>query len=357
MIKYIPLLTLAACFSLTSNAQENIKYDPRIYKTWISLNNRKSLLAGVLYEIKDSSILISNSLLKQDYLKGNYKVTDINFKNIDHVSVRGKNSLLIGSIIGTAAGIAGAVGIAQGIARKDEFFGAFIIVGTPIIVLGTGIGALVGSFRVRIPINGSFEYFRRNERKLESYSHFREYSNGLNIYEQAYEHKWFIGLMMGPSIPAGDLDDKLEATINNGSAKTGGISSFILGYSIKEKLGISASFLSSSYNIKNSTTDKWWGLTSILAGPMFSFPVKKSLFLDLKPMIGYTNASLNVGNTSEKSGNGFGIYSNVSLRYNFSRRWCALVETGYLFSSQKFYDDNKIMQAINIGVGVAYRLK
>jgi hypothetical protein len=78
-------------------------------------------------------------------------------------------------------------------------------------------------------------------------------------------------------------------------------------------------------------------------------------FLDLKPMIGYTNASLNVGDSIEKPGNGFCIYPSISLRYNFSRRWCALAETGYLFSSQNFRDTIKKMQAINFCFGIGYR--
>jgi hypothetical protein len=357
MKKYITLITLVLCISHSISAQDNTINRNKIYRVWISFNNNKNPAKGILYEIKDTSILISNSLFKKDYLTSNFKVTDINYKIIDHLYLRNKNSVTIGTVIGTAAGIVGAFGIAGSIANKDELAGAMLLFGSPFIALGTGIGALIGSFRIHIPINGSFETFKQNESRLKKHSYLQEYSNGFNIYEKAYEHKWFIGLVLDLSLPSGDFEDTMTGTLKTNLAKTGGNGGFILGFIFKENFGISASYLNSSYNIKNSTTDKWWSLTSFLAGPMFSVPVIKSFFLDLKPMIGYTNASLNVGNTSEKSGNGFGIYPSASLRYNFSRRWCALLETGYLFSNQKFYDNNKKMQAINLGVGIAYRFK
>jgi hypothetical protein len=357
MKKIALIVLLVICDLHSTTAQENSKQKSINFQTWIHLYNQQKPLRGVLYEIKDSSIWISNSMVKADYLTSNFKVSNIEYKNIGYVYLRNRYSVVIGTVIGTAVGIAGAFGIAGSIANKDELAGAMLLFGSPFIALGTGIGALIGSFRIHIPINGSFETFKQNESRLKRYSYLQEHSNGFNIYEKVYEHKWFIGLVLDLSLPSGDFEDTMTGTLKTNLAKTGGNGGFILGFIFKENFGLSASFLNSSYNIKNSTTDKWWSLTSFLAGPMFSVPVINSFFLDLKPMIGYTNASLNVGNTSEKSGNGFGIYPSASLRYNFSRRWCALVETGYLFSNQKFYDDIKKMQAINLGAGIAYRFK
>ena len=363
MKKFVTLLTLAICIFFSSSAQENLKYQNKIYKTWISLNtktwtsidNKESMLRGVLYEIKDSSVLISNSLLRQDYLKGNFKVSYIDFKNIDHLHVRSKNSLAIGTFIGFVLGVVGAYGIAQGIAREDEIAGAMVIVGTPFIFLGTAIGASAGSLRIHIPINGNYENFKRNENRLERYSYLKEYSSGTNIYEKAYEHKWFFGLLMGPSFPSGDFKGNFTSNTKDNVVKTGGTGNFILGYSYKESFGISASFFNSSYNIKNSTTDKWWNLVSFLAGPMFTVPLRNSFFIDLKPMIGYTDASLIDGESTVRYGNGFGLYASTSLRYNFSKRWCALAETGYLFSRQNFWDSVNKMQTINFCFGIGYR--
>jgi hypothetical protein len=160
---------------------------------------------------------------------------------------------------------------------------------------------------------------------------------------------------LGPSFPSGDFEDDFAGSSNDGSVKMGGTSSFIFGYSFKENFGISVSFSNTQYNIKYSNSDKSWNLVSFMAGPMFSVSLRNSFFLDLKPMIRYTNASLNVGDNIERSGNGFSIYPSTSLRYNFSRRWSALAETGFLISNQNFGDSIKKMQAINFCFGIGYR--
>jgi hypothetical protein len=357
----IPVILLN--ISLISVAQQDTVQRSRIYKTWISLNNqiwtsfdnKESQIKGLLYEVKDSSILISNSFVKQDYLKGNFKVTYIDFKNINDVRIRGKYNIAIGTTIGTLLGVIGAVGIAQGIAREDEFAGAMVLVGTPVIAVGAGIGALFGAMRIHIPINGSFENFKRNESRLEKHSYLHESSKGPNIYEKEYEHKWFFGILMGPSFPSGDFEDDFTGSSNDSEVKTGNIGNFILGYNFKENFGISASFIGNTYNMNNSTSEEWWTLVSFLAGPVFSVPFQNKFFLDLKPMIGFTNASLNTVDSSVGYGNGIGIYPSTSIRFNFSRRWCALSEVGYLFTNQNFGDRFKKMQAINLSFGIGYR--
>jgi len=349
---------MALCCYYSSAAQEDSIKTPKIFDTWISFNNQSKGLKGVLYEIRDSSILVSNSSLKADYLTGDFKVSNIDFKNIDYVSVRKKNRVLTGTIVGSVVGLATAVGFVRSAGGIDEFGGIIMLLyGTPAIALGAGIGALASSFRIKIPINGSFENFKSNERRLERYSYLNEYSNSMNIYEKAYEHKWFIGLIGGLSIPSGDFEHSIQNNTDEDFPKLGGNTDFILGYSFKQNYGISASYLNSSYNFKNSSTDTWWSVSSVLAGPMLSFPVKNSLYLDLKPMIGSTSASLNTDDSNEISGNGFSMYPCISIRYNFSIRLCALVETGYLFSTQKFEDGNKKIQTTNLSAGIAYRFR
>lgn len=363
MKKPVLITVLLLCTTFSSLAQQDTVQRSRIYKTWISLNNKiwtsfdnkESKIIGVLYEVKDSSILISNSLVKQDYRKGNFKLSYIDFKNINDVHIRGKYNIAIGTTIGTVLGVIGAVGISKGIAREDEFAGAMVMVGSPVIVLGAGIGALLGTIRIHIPINGSFENFKRNESRLEKHSYLHEYSNGPNIYEKEYEHKWFFGILLGPSFPSGDFEDDFSGSSNDSEVKTGNLGNFILGYNFKENIGISASFFDNQYDMMNSTSEEWWNLVNFLAGPVFSVPFLNRFFLDLKPMMGYTSASLIVDGYSERYGNGFSIYPSTTIRYNFSRRWCALTEVGYLFTNQNFGDGIKKMQAFNLSFGIGYR--
>jgi hypothetical protein len=346
------------------SAQENKSFQSvgvpssRIYKTRISLNNYRGQLKGVLFEIKDSSVLISNSLVKADYSSGNFKVTYIHFSDIDHLSIRKKNRVLNSTLLGSVAGFTTAYIAANSVTKnKDESAFFMFIYGVPSVALGACFGALIGSFRINFPVKGSFEYFKRNETRMEKYSYFRENSDGLNTFEKQYDHKWFLGLIMGPSFPSGDFADKPDGNSNESAAKTGGSGSFVLGYNFKENFGISVNYSNNTYNIEGSTTDKYWSLTSILAGPMFSNHLNNSLFLDLKPMIGYAFASQYSNNINEKSGNGPAIYPGASLRYNFSRRWCMLMETGLLLSNPEYPDGRKTTNAFNFGLGIAYRFR
>ena len=50
---------------------------PKIYKTWISLNAAPFDVKGVLYEVKDSSVSVSNSLVVLDYSTDNFNVVDL----------------------------------------------------------------------------------------------------------------------------------------------------------------------------------------------------------------------------------------------------------------------------------------
>jgi hypothetical protein len=165
-----------------------------------------------------------------------------------------------------------------------------------------------------------------------------------NIYEKSYDHKWYLGYLMNLTVPFGKFEDMSAGNLNEHLAGTGGVGSFGLGYSYRDNIGASAIFLDCQFNIRNSASDKWWNLVSINAGPMYSFPIMKNFFLDLKPMIGLNTASLSAGSTEEKSGRGTGIYTGAMSGYNFSRRWCALAEAGYMYSNLKFEDEIKLFR-------------
>jgi hypothetical protein len=330
----------------------------RIYKTWVSLNSYKGQIKGVLFEIRDSSVLLSNSLVKEDYQSGNIKVTNIWFNDIDHISVRKKNKILNSTLIGSAAGLATEIIAAYSVTNnKDESAFLALVYSLPSIVFGAGIGALIGSFRFHIPVKGSFEYFKGNQNRLEKFSYIRETSDGIKIYNNQSEHKCFAGLTFGPSFPSGKFASDSVASTNESFPKTGGYGSLLLGIYIKRDLGLSINYFNSSYNITNSASANYWSFSSILAGPVFSHHFKEYFFLDMKPMIGYVFVNKYVNNISESSGNGLAIFPAVSLRYNFSKRWCMLTESGLLLSNPEYSDSKKSTNAFNIGLGIAYRFR
>ncbi len=67
IINVIAFIVICCLSSL--QAQDTIQ-KIKIYKTWVSLNSEPFQIRGVLYEIKDSSILVSKSLVVQDYYSG-----------------------------------------------------------------------------------------------------------------------------------------------------------------------------------------------------------------------------------------------------------------------------------------------
>jgi hypothetical protein len=150
----------------------------RIYKIWISSTNILPLAKreGVLYEIKDSSISVSNSLRREDYYNRNFRLSEIKYADIDVVKTRMKNSILVGALAGGLTGfLAGTViGIISGddppgilsftAGEKAMVYGSMLAAGC------AGIGALEASIKIKIPINGSLEKFKSNRNRLKRYS-------------------------------------------------------------------------------------------------------------------------------------------------------------------------------------------
>jgi len=185
-MKRLVLITVVfLCFHFLLSAQgDSIKLWFRgntegkfIYKTWISLNNRQNMMKGVLYEVNDSSVLVSNSFLKKDYSIGKYNVTKISFRNIDLVKIRMKNSKVIGASLGAVTGFV--AGWLIGLNKGDDPPGWGLtfsardkakIYGIPMAIGGTVIGGLVGSIRIKIPINGNIDKFNRNKSRLKTHT-------------------------------------------------------------------------------------------------------------------------------------------------------------------------------------------
>jgi hypothetical protein len=153
-----------------------------IYKTKISLINGKHLMKGVLYAVNDSSVLISNSLVKKDYSTGKFELSKISFNNIDLIKIHRKNSVGRGIWIGALTGFAtgGLLGWMSGddpqpapgsftftwlsAGDKAKMFGSLLAVS------GVLTGALIGMLEHKIPINGNMGNFNRNKSRLKKYT-------------------------------------------------------------------------------------------------------------------------------------------------------------------------------------------
>ncbi len=148
----------------------------QIYKSWIYFNNGKIATEGLLYEVKDSSIMLTSTLRLPKPL--DYKV-----EHIELVEVRKDGSVTTGVLVGSLVG--GAVGLVVGIAavpkcdEDDWSCNLGNVVAAPVIVLGSGagfglagglIGAALASPKVTFPIGGNYEKYHDQKEKLREYS-------------------------------------------------------------------------------------------------------------------------------------------------------------------------------------------
>ena len=147
-----------------------VKADPS--KSEITLLSGTDQVTGALFQLKDSSILVSNSLVKLDYETGNYEVSELYIDDINLISTKKRGRSLQGLLIGGAIGIG--TGAAIGLISGDDtgYILAFtaeqkaLMGGVSLGAIGALAGAVVGSFRIKIPINGSMDNYNLKKKKL-----------------------------------------------------------------------------------------------------------------------------------------------------------------------------------------------
>jgi hypothetical protein len=173
-MKFLNVSALIVFCCLNSlNAQDTIQ-KINIYRTWVSLNSEPFNIKGVLYEIKDSSILVSSSVVIRDYSTDRFGMINLHINDIETIKTRKNGNIgkgvLIGAITGFAVG--GFIGLLSGndppcpsgswFCLRYSAGEKALMAGIPLAVCGAGIGALIGSIKVTIPINGSINNYNRN---------------------------------------------------------------------------------------------------------------------------------------------------------------------------------------------------
>lgn len=176
------LFTTAIIFLLIpflSKAQDTITRKD-INRLWVDMRNEALINIGVLYELRDSSIVMSFSSNKKDYLRNDLEKIELGINDINTIKIRRKNSILKGFLIG--AGIGCAIGVIYGFSKGDDppagryfnlrFSAEEKAIGCGFLgFLGGGIfGVMIGSINVKIPINGSKTEYQKHKQKLRKYS-------------------------------------------------------------------------------------------------------------------------------------------------------------------------------------------
>ena len=185
-MKAIKVISLIALCCLNSLSAQEPTQKIKIYRTWVSLNSEPFKIKGALYEVKDSSILVSSSVVIQDYYIDRFEVTNLHINNIETIKTRRNNSVGIGVLIGAITGFAvgGLIGLidgddppcssSQGIifsrCSSSTAEEKALSYGVGLAYPGAVVGAVVGSITVTIPINGSIQSYNSNKDILREYS-------------------------------------------------------------------------------------------------------------------------------------------------------------------------------------------
>jgi hypothetical protein len=146
------------------------------HRIWVNQTGVGDKYKGFLYMVKDSSIYMSPFLKNDDSALMGNNYQKIDYQQIDIIKIRRKGKvgrgMLIGSLLGFSIG--SFIGLmseddTEGLIRftkNEKFWISSISLGTH----GMIIGAIIGSAKIKIPINGRKKRFIEEREKLRKYS-------------------------------------------------------------------------------------------------------------------------------------------------------------------------------------------
>ena len=161
------IAALILCMAGPAAAQKDSIWKKKLYKSWLKLDKEPSRQKGVLFEIRDSSVILSNSKNTEDYVAGNFAVSQFKVSSIENIKIRRKRSINRGALIGMAAGFVAGVITRACIGHNA---GAALWVGCWGLGFGACIGATIGSVKISIPIHRDQAKFNENRKKLMMYA-------------------------------------------------------------------------------------------------------------------------------------------------------------------------------------------
>ena len=191
----VTITIIILCFLQTLQAQTDSLGLRKSYRIWIISTEKGRIKPwgipseqgrirqGTLYEVKDSSLIISKSSDYRLDFKEKLDMTKIDVRSIDVIKIRKNGNVGQGVLIGALSGlIAGGVMdlilLTSWNPQKTNFLSIeynikrILLIAGPIGLLGIGIGvgSAVGSVKITIPIYGSREKFDLNKNMLKEYS-------------------------------------------------------------------------------------------------------------------------------------------------------------------------------------------
>lgn len=166
----VAIFFILCSFSIALAQDYNKKHNK--YKVWISLPDKPYEVNGTLYELKDSSLLVSNYKTYSDFIIHNNPTIELYINNIDLIETRKRNRIGMGILIGAVSGFVagGLIGLTRGDDAEQTTGQKAVIGGLSLAAAGGLVGLLVGSVKVVIPIEGNFIKYKDQRLKLQKYS-------------------------------------------------------------------------------------------------------------------------------------------------------------------------------------------
>ncbi|MFN8207260.1 MAG: hypothetical protein U0T82_07615 [Bacteroidales bacterium] len=321
----------------------------KVFETWIRLEHSPEKIRGVLYETRDSSILISRSLIRSDYPSLQFQGSELNYSQLGDIRIRRLNSIPRGAVIG---GITGFCIVFIGTSLNEEVpLWASFLFSIPAAGTTAAIGALAGAVKIRIPLYGNYQAYSINRDKLNYYSFLEN-----KAYAQ-HEHENYFAFTVGPSFPLGELRS-INADTSSLDVHNGYNSEFALFAKLAPDLALKVFFFDNQYEAGPPTEGYWFVWSGLGIGPVASFPLSRRILLDAEPGICFGNTVLMQDEKEIKSGAGLTIITGLNSRFNLTSRWCLMAGASYSLAKVWTSNNNKITaQAINLRFGAGYRFR
>jgi hypothetical protein len=352
------IFTILALANFYSAIGQGVIYKkPKEWDAWIKLNNNSSIQKGILYEIGDSSVFLSGS--------NKYQAPQVcNFNEIDNLKIRRTKSVRAGGIIGSAIGFAGGVIIINTVPEGDMDFMTIpisVVAGLVFGAVGAGCGILAGSIKDIFPVKSSYNNFDKYKGNLQKYSFVRETIPSGKI----FDHRLYIGTTIGFSSAMDEFITAVPGSDYLGMVRAGYNFSIAAGYRLMEMLGMKVTIINNFYSVNfikdyssvntiNRTMS--WSYDALLVSPVLSLPVYRQFRLDFSPGIGVAYAYMSDDDKFILNGEGLGLNISGAIIYNYSKRWFASVNIGYLSSKQQYKEGGSgEARTIDVGFGLSYK--
>ena len=172
IMKLFSVAVLFIIFSFSNTQAQDFGKKSNKYRVWITLADEPFEVDGILYELKDSSLLVSNYKTYSDFIIDNNPTLELKISNIELIETRKRNRVGKGIIIGAVSGFAvgGLIGLARGDDAENSAGQKAVIGGVSLAIPGALVGMLVGAVKVVIPIEGSLIKYKDQRQKLQKYS-------------------------------------------------------------------------------------------------------------------------------------------------------------------------------------------